>query len=193
LGFDGWVSYTVPTSIPERLVAGDTWTWKDSFSDFPNSSWTLTTEVVGSSTDLGTFTASASGSQFLTTVAPATTASWAAGDYSYQQIITNDTTGERHVVAEGWLTVVADLATATSHDGRSHTKIVLDALEATIQGKASKDQLSYSIAGRSLMRMSANELITWEERYRARWAQELAELRRSKGLSGPSKIRTRFS
>jgi len=182
------------------MVAGDTFTWKDALADYPADAagtglagtWTLTTEIVGASADLGTFTATASGSTHLTTVAAATTADWSAGDYSYQQFATENDAGTRHLVAEGWLTVVANLATAATHDGRSHVKKTLDALQATILGKASQDQLSYSIAGRALQRMSPEELIKWESHYKALYAQELRALRTEKGLGHHGKIRTRF-
>ena len=195
------MAHPVPTTVPERLVAGDTWTFKQSFGDYPADpdgdgaagTWTLTTEVVGSSTDLGTFTATASGADHLTTVAAATTAGWAAGDYSFQQFVTENDTGERHLVGQGWLEVVANLATATTFDGRSHVKKTLDALQATILGKASKDQESYTIGNRSLSRMSPEELIAWESHYKALWAREKRALRLEKGLGHSGKIRTRFS
>lgn len=194
------MSYTVPSRIPERVVAGDKFTWKDGLGDYPADvagtalagTWILTTEIVGASADLGTFTASASGASHLTTVAAATTAGWSAGDYSYQQFVTENVNGGRHLVSEGWLTVAANLATSTTFDGRSHVKQTLDALQATILGKASKDQLSYSISGRALQRMSPEELITWESHYKALHAQELRALRIENGLGHHGKIRTRF-
>lgn len=195
------VSYQVPTRIPERVVAGDTLTWKDSLGDYPADAagtglagtWTLTTEIVGASADLGTFTAAASGSDHLTTVAAATTAAWSAGDYSYQQFVTENDDGTRHLVGEGFITIVADLAQAATHDGRSHVKQTLDALQAVILGKASKDQLGYVIGNRSITRLSPEELITWESHYKALYAQELRDLRVNKGLGHHGKIRTRFS
>lgn len=37
------VSIDVPTEEPLKLVAGNTWTWKRSLSDFmPSDGWTLT-------------------------------------------------------------------------------------------------------------------------------------------------------
>ena len=142
------MAHPVPTTVPERLVAGDTWTFKQSFGDYPADpdgdgaagTWTLTTEVVGSSTDLGTFTATASGADHLTTVAAATTAGWAAGDYSFQQFVTENDTGERHLVGQGWLEVVANLATATTFDGRSHVKKTLDALQFIVQRMVHKQR-----------------------------------------------------
>ena len=51
------------------------------------------------------------------------------------------------------MTILPNLAD-TNADLRSHAKIVLDSLEAVIQGRANMDQSSMSIAGRSLSRMS---------------------------------------
>ena len=152
------------TRIPQSITAGDTLAWTDTFGDYPASEgWTLTTEIVGSATDLGSFTASASGDSYVTTIAAATTAGWAAADYSFQQFVT--LSGERHLVRSGWITVKANLATATTHDGRSHVKTALDAIEAVLESKATKDQASYSIAGRALSTYSWEELIAMRTKY----------------------------
>ena len=61
------------------------------------------------------------------------------------------------MVDSGRTTISQNLAD-TNADLRSHAKIVLDSLEAVIENRANMDQSSMSIAGRSLSRMSVDEL-----------------------------------
>jgi hypothetical protein len=179
--------------IPTTIVAGDTMAWTDDrFTDYPASEgWTLTTEIVGSATDLGTFTASASGDNYVTTIAAATTAAWTAADYSFQQFVT--LSGARYLVNSGTVTVKANLATATTHDGRSHVKTTLDAIEAVLESKATKDQASYSIAGRALTTYSWEELIAMRSKYRQWYEAEQQAWRVEQGLGTKRKITTRFT
>jgi hypothetical protein len=58
--------------------------------------------------------------------------------YWWQATLTKDGSDDWHIVAEGSLLVKENLALAKKYDGRSHVKQVLDALEATILGKASR-------------------------------------------------------
>lgn len=178
------------TRIPDKLRAGDTLKVQQSLSDYPASTWTLTTEIVGASADLGQHAAVASGDDHVTTIAAGTTASWAAASYTWQQYVTSGT--ERRTVGWGTIEILANLATASTHDGRSHVKTTLDALEATIEGKASTDQLAYTIGDRSLSRMGAEELVVWYEKYKAWYAQEVREDRIAKGLGHSGKIRVRL-
>ena len=67
---------------------------------------------------------------------------------------------------------------------------MLDAIEALIEGRATKDVSSYSIAGRSLTRMTPDELVKWRSTYRA----EVARQRNAGKPNGGRKITlARFS
>ena len=73
----------------------------------------------------------------------------------------------------------------TNADLRSHAKKVLDAIEAVIENRATVDQSSFSIAGRSLSRMSIDELLTLKNRYKAEYLKEIKEARiKNKQRSG---------
>lgn len=84
-------------------------------------------------------------------------------------------------------------AVITGNDEQSHVKKVLDALEAVIEGKASKDQLSYSIQGRSLSRMSWTEILMVYDKYKALYFREKQAARIKKGLKTGSNIQVRFN
>lgn len=184
------VSITVPTIEPEKVTAGDVWTWKKSLTDYlPSENWTLTYALVKDGT-LIEITASDDSDIHLVEIAAATTAGYSAGIYHYQAYVTNSSTSERYQIGTGTIEVLPNFATQSlGYDNRTHVKKTLDALEAVILGKASKDQLSYSIAGRSLSRMSPQELIDWRNQYRAEYYAE----ERKAGRKQRSIIRVKFN
>jgi hypothetical protein len=100
---------------------------------------------------------------------------------------------QQQIILEGTIEVKPNLALLDNYDGRSHVKKTLDALEATILGKASRDQLSYSIAGRSLSRLSPAELLKWRDIYRAELVREINQMRLDQGFKSGGIIKVRFS
>jgi hypothetical protein len=81
-----------------------------------------------------------------------------AGRYYWQLFAERGTT--RILLKNGELCVSANLLNeGAGFDGRTDAEKGLDAVEACLVGKASKDQLSYSIKGRTLTRYSVDELL----------------------------------
>ena len=82
------------TSEPEKIVAGDSLTWKctDLGADYDNAAFTLknSTRLEGTGSTEVKITASASGDDYLVEVASTTTASYAAGTYRSQMYITRN-------------------------------------------------------------------------------------------------------
>ena len=146
-----------------------------SFSDYPASGgWTLTYALVNTSNKIA-ITASADGDGHLVEVAAATTVAYVAGTYDWQAYVTKDP--ERYQVDSGVMEILPDFAVQTGgYDARSHVKKVLDALEAMIEGKASQDQLSYAIGGRSISKLSPQEVIDWRDAYAQLYRRELRKL-----------------
>lgn len=179
---------------PESIVAGDTIKWKRSLSDFPASTWTLTYELrsnVTGSTAIN-IAATADGDDHLVSVSATTTAAWIAGEYSWDAYVTAG--AERKRVDRGLIKVERDLAGAVAaFDDRDWVKTVLDALEAVIQGRASEVDLSYSVNGRSISKMSWEEKIKAHSHFKKLYQQELTALKLEKGLGTGNKIRTRFT
>lgn len=181
----------IPTIEPSQFTVGDTVKWKKTLDCFKASdSWVLTYSLRNATNTIN-LTATASGDDHLISLTAVTTAAYTAGEYWYQAYVTKG--AERYQVETGSIVIKENLAASATFDGRSHVKKVLDALEATILGKASKDQLSYSIQGRSLSRMSASEVIEWRDKYKAEYQQELREERIAKGLGNNSIVKVRFT
>ncbi len=185
-----------PTAEPAVLVAGDRFTWKrdDLASDYSPSAFALTYEFHEDSGGGGshkfTITATEADDTYYIEVGSSTTASYSVGDYIWEAYITRSSDSERIMVDSGRTEITENLAN-TNADIRSHAKKVLDAIEAVIEGRATIDQSSFSIAGRSLSRMSVDELMTFRDRYKAEYLKEikLARIRNKQGSGNTIKVR----
>lgn len=185
----------VPETEPTTLVAGDLWTWKrtDIGADYSNSLYTLSYELrlEGAGATAISITASANGSDYLVSVAAATTAAYTVGEYRWDMYITRDSDSERYRLDYGIVNVVADKANATN-DPRSHAKIMLDKIESLLENRADADVDSYSIAGRSLSKISISELRDWRNYYKTEVMREIKLERIRNGKATGSTIKVRF-
>ena len=185
-----------PTAEPAKLVAGDRFTWRrdDLANDYPIGTFALTYEFHEDSGGGGnkqfTITATEADSTYYIEVGSSTTASYDTGDYIWEAYITRSADSERIMVDSGRTEITTNLAN-TNADLRSHAKIVLDAIEAVIENRASMDQSSMSIAGRSLSRMSIDDLMTFRDRYKAEYLKEikLARIRNKQGSGNTIKVK----
>jgi len=179
-----------PTQEPDTIVVGDRLLWRrdDLANTYSPSSFALTYEFHEDSGGGGShkfaITATEADDTYYVEVASATTASYADGDFIWNAFITRSSDAQRIRVDTGRTTVVKNLAN-TNADLRSHAKKVLDAIQAVLENRASVDQSSFSIAGRSLSRMSVDELLTFRDRYKVEYLQEIKEARiKNKQRSG---------
>lgn len=178
--------------IPRRISAGDTLTFRRNYPDYPAGTWALSLELVNASGKITIDGASvtADGDEFVVLVAASTTASYTAGDYHFRAYVTSGST--RYTVERGTLTIDPDFSGAAA-DRRSHAEKTLAAIEAVIEGRASKDQESYQIAGRSLTRTPLEALLKLKGHYEAKVAKERRDERRRRGLGGRQVIRARLA
>lgn len=186
-----------PTQEPDVLVVGDRWVWRrpDLVADYPTADYALTYEFHEDSGGGGshkfTITATETTTDYLIEIASATTAAYTAGEYNWYAFITRSSDSQRIAIDEGHTKLELNFAN-TNADNRSHAKKVLDAIEATIEGRASQDQMSYSIAGRSLSRMSIDDLLKFRDRYRAEYNREIKKLRIKNKQDTGNTIKVRF-
>ena len=183
-----------PGREPFSLVIGDRWTWKkDDFTDYPSSAYTLkySFRLDGAGATEIQITASANGTAFKIEVGASTTANYTAGNYQWQSYLTRNSDSERITIDSGYIEVRPNRDLATT-DPRSHYKIVLDAVEAVLEKRATKDQEAYSINGRSLTRTSIEELMKLRDTYRGKYVAEINRHRAKKGLGHHGRLLTRF-
>ena len=186
-----------PTVEPEVLVAGDRWVWKreDLVSDYPISDYALSYEFHSDSGGGGshkfTVTATEIATAYVVEVPSATTDDYLVADYQWYAFITRSSDSERVSIGHGFAKLVADYAD-TNADLRSHAKKVLDAVEAVIENRATIDQSSFSIGGRSLSRMDPEELLNLRDRYKAEYLREIQRARIRSGQPTGNMIGVRF-
>ena len=152
------------TELAASLIAGDTWEWTRSDPNYPTSAWSVTYHFENSA---GSFSATGTpdGNDHAFSIAASTTAGYKAGKYRWHARATSGATVK--TIAVGWLTVKADIAAAGKTDVRSWAQRTLDAVEATLEGRATRDQSAMSIAGRQVSRIPLPELMSLREKLRA--------------------------
>lgn len=187
-----------PTQEPYELVVGDRWVWKreDLNTDYSTDLYSLSYEFHCDSGGGGnhkfTINATESGNVYYVEVASTTTAGYSPHRYVWDAYITRTSDSQRIRIDSGVTELLDNLAN-TNADQRSHVKKVLDALEAMIANRASVDQSSMSIAGRSLSRMDINDLLSWRDKYKAEYLRELKRARAKNGSSTGNTVKVRFS
>jgi len=187
-------STNYPETEPTQIIAGDRAAWKrtDLGTDYAPASYSLkySARLEDSGSTEIEITASESGSDYIIEVSQSTTAAYTAGVYHWQAYITRTSDSERVTVDSGTWEIKVNRDAATT-DPRNHVKKVLDAIESVIEGRASKDQESYSIQGRALSRTPIADLITLRDKYRAEWVREqrAERIKNNLGHSGVIKVR----
>lgn len=145
--------------------------------------------VLSNSSDAYSFSSVTMNTQgYVFAVPYATTSGWTAADYS-TQIYCEDGTN-RYPQTSGYLTVNPALTSAV--DGRSDYRTIRDALNAQILGTATAGQQAMSIAGRSIQRMSLEELMNAFDKFDAKVKSEEAQQDISEGKSPKNTISTKF-
>lgn len=181
------MSAPIATTEPASIVPGDTVKWTKSLPDYPASAgWDLSYELVNSSNRI-TFSSTASGDLFTVTISATDSESYAAGLYAWRARVSH--AGEVVTVATGSLTIQAAFDAVI--DTRSAARRTLDAIEATLEGRATSATASYQIAGRQLAYIPIPELLTLRDRYRMDVAREDAAQSSASGLPNPGRIQVR--
>tara|TARA_R100001460_G_C3541044_1_gene174460 strand:+ start:223 stop:804 length:582 start_codon:yes stop_codon:yes gene_type:complete len=157
-----------PTEIPRSFTVGDFVQWKNTTlgTDYPNTAYTVTflaRSATGTSNEFSV-TATASDDDYLFTILSTTSDDYNEGHYHYQLEVLRNSDSARIIVDTGEIDVEPDLD--VSSDPREHAEKMLNKIEAVLENRADGDLSSYSIAGRSLTKMSPDELLTWRDYYR---------------------------
>lgn len=181
----------VATKEPDQVRAGDTIKWEKDLADYPaDDSWVLKYAFRGNSATID-ITASASGKKHTVTISAATSASYDTGVFDVLGWV--EKSSERYTVYSGTIEVLADLeAAGSSYDGRTHVKKTLDAIEAVLENRATKEILESTIEGVQIKRIPHEELMAMRGRYLAWYKEELAAESIKLGMGTGRTILTRF-
>ena len=182
------MSAPIPDIEPARIVAGDTAKWLKSLADYPaTAGWVLTYTLVNSAQRY-TFSASASGPDFLVSVPATTTAAWVAGSYAWRAQVAYG--GEVFTVGEGRVDVAA--ASGSVVDSRTQARRTLEAVEAMLEGRATSAVAEYTVAGRQLKYIAVPDLLALRDRLRIDVAREDNAARAAAGLPSRGRVAVRF-
>jgi hypothetical protein len=179
-------SANYPSQVPAVLQKGDFWAWKkpNLSTDYPLAAYSLKYKfylIDGSTASNFTIDATESNNEYI--ISTSSTTSQTAGDYRWDGIIKRTSDNVEVIIEDGYSTILDNAV-------RSHAKIVFDSICAVIENRASMDQSSMSIAGRSLSRMSIDELLTFKDRYKAEWLKEvkMARIKNNEGSGNTIKV-----
>lgn len=187
-----------PEGEPAEVVVGDFLQWKrsDIAADYPTSSG-YTAEYVARITGGGSTeiklpqSASTTDNYYHFSVSSETSVVFLPGLYHWQLEITQTSSGNRLVVDIGDFTAIPDMDNNQA-DPRIHAEIMVSKIETILQGKADSDVASYSIAGRSLTKMSFSELVQARDYYRREVTQHTNKELLKRGKSNGSTVKVRF-
>lgn len=197
---------TAPEGEPDTIVVGDFVQWKrtDLVEDYPTDDYTVRyiARITGGGDNEILVTGTGQNTHYLFTILRENTGNgqtltvtgsenFALGHYFYQLEVERNSDNERVIVDRGHFTVVPDLD-VNQADPRSHAEIMLGKIESLLVGKADSDVASYSIAGRSLNKMTFEELVNARDFYRREVKQEMNEIDIKHGRKGSSTIQVRF-
>lgn len=184
-----------PTQEPIEVVVGDFIQWRrtDLGADYPNDEYTATyiARITGGGASEIQLTGSAYGVDYLFAVSSADSALFVPGYYHWQLEMVRNSDSERIVVDRGTFTAINDLD-INGADPRTHAEIMVDKIEAVLQNRADADVANYSINGRSLVKLSIDDLLKWRDYYRAELTMEKRKERVRRGKSTGATVKVRF-
>lgn len=184
-----------PTTEPDVVSPGDFLQWKrtDIGGDYPNNAYTATyvARITGGGNTEIQITGTANGSDYLFTVSSATSNDFVVGLYHWQLEIKRNSDNNRIIIDRGYFTCVADLD-VNGADPRTHAEIMIAKIESILSGKADSDVSSYSIAGRSLSKMTFQELLSARDYYKREFQKEVIAERIRKKESTGATVQVRF-
>lgn len=185
-----------PEGEPTQIVVGDFIQWKKAniAEDYPTATHSAeyVARITGGGSNEIKLAGTETGGYYLFTVDSTTSAEFAVGRYHWQLEITETSSGNRLVVERGEFEAIPDLDVNAS-DPRTHSDIMLAKIETILEGKADSDVGSYSIAGRSLTKMSFDELMVARDRYKREVLQHQREELIKRGKASANTVKVRFS
>jgi hypothetical protein len=181
--------------MKDSLIIGDTLDFATSVPDYPASAgYTLKYRLIPRTSGSAILlTASAAGEDYRVQYAPATTASWTAGEYTWSAWV--EKTGERYSVDSGTVTLKADPGAVAAYDGRTHARKMLEQIETALEGWAATGGhiAEYEINGRRMKYADRADVLAMRNNYKAEVWREDAAAKMASGLPNPRQVRVRMA
>jgi hypothetical protein len=172
------------STLPPKLVAGDTWAFTLSSDTYPAPAWDASIYFENADKAYSA-TAVDSGSSHAFKIAAATTDTFVPGRFKWFIRVTDGT--QVFTAEQGWLEVQPNPASSSSRDHRTDARKMLDALNEFLIGNATTAQQAMQLNGRSISRHSIADLVKWRDQLRNEVKTE--EGGTNKGLGRDIKVR----
>jgi len=188
------MAYEIPTTEPDEITAGNLvkWTIAEDNNFLIADGWVLSYAFVTNGKKFAITATDNGDNTHLASLTAVVSAKLKTGTYRWQSYVT--LASERYDVDSGTVVIQPNFATLNGgYDGRTHAEKVLDAIQLTLEGRATKDQSSYTISGRQLSRTPVGDLIMLRDKYKSEVASEKRAERIANGLGNSGKILTRFT
>lgn len=166
---------------PVIFVAGDSVSWTKTASDYPASTWTLVYYFNNLAAGQFDWTTTADGDDYQVSIPAADTDALSPGRWNVAAVYSDGT--DRATEQIGTIFILPN-PTKAGQDFRTSVQRKLEAAQAVLEGRATKDQESYSLEGRSLSRMPIKDLVWWVDRLAAEARAERDAFNRARGGSG---------
>jgi tryptophan 2,3-dioxygenase len=185
-----------PEGEPTSITVGDFVRWKRAkvTEDYPTATHTMeyVARLSSTLTDEFKVQSTATADAFLFTVSSLQSSGFVSGSYKWQLEVTEISSGDRIVIESGEMEVLADLD-VNNADSRSHAEIMLAKIETILEGKADSDVSNYSVAGRSLTKMTFEELMAARNDYRREVVDQRRRSLAKRGKPSGTTVKVRFS
>jgi len=174
------LGFQIPQFEPNAFVSGDTVLWTKVLATYPLSDgWTLNYRLVGDTQSIDTAKITVAADTGLggwdVTITATNSAGLAPGVYRLIGWVLLPATGERHIVFDDTLQVLADVTTGTPASLQSPNKQILIAIDARLSGRITADQEQVHINGTSIMRIPIEKLMAIRGIYAAKvWREQNA-------------------
>jgi len=184
-----------PTIEPDEIVVGDYIQWRrvDISDDYPNNEYTMSyvARITGGGANEILLVGTAYEGDYLFVAASSVTADFNPGYYHWQLEALRISDNNRIVIDRGAFTAIVDLDVNNS-DPRTHAEIMISKIESILNGKADADVANYSIAGRSLTKMTFDELIQIRDYYKREFNKQVIAERVRKGQETGATVKVQF-
>jgi len=188
----------VQTNIPSSIVSGLKAEWTRRLQDYSPDLWTLSYHLRGAAAADVTATDNGDGTFLVSFVAETngdTPTPLTPGQYFFQAYVTSIADASiKNLVDQGRVTVAPDLSAESmeTFDGRSQAEIMLAAIDAMLAGKATRDQMGYTIGQRTLTRIPIDQLLEFRKHFLGVVESEAVKARVKKGLPAFENIKVQF-
>ena len=178
------MAITTTSGIPDKVTAGDAYTFTESISEYSASSgWRAVIHLTSPEGSLRERVESAttSGTVYTFALGSAVTSKFTRpGVWTYALTVTDEDDGDRITVSRGVVTVMEDFAADNLEP--SHARKCVELLEAKISGRIIADSESVSYLGVNVNQITSDQLHKLLDRYRSELARELDLTRARSGL-----------